>query len=319
MRTYRIPRTDFAVSRLAYGVGMLRNDWNADGFIERSVRAIRTARDCGVTLFDTADVYAGGQSEVALGRVLRESKGLRQQIVIQTKCGLQLQRDWNPSRPIDPGSIVPNLSRARIVSAVEGSLRRLNTDRLDILLLHSPSPLVEPQEIAAAFEELGGSGKVLHFGVCGHSAAQIELLKKYVRQQLIANQIWLGLAHHAPISELSGFGSLVDYCRAHEIQVQAFSPLKGGDIFGKPLLLQPPADAAPQVRRLAAMLVDLGERYGVSAAAIMLAWLLRHPAGIVPLIGASSREHIEEACAADRIELDREQWHALYSVAATLQ
>jgi len=99
MRTYRIPRTDFAVSRLAYGVGMLRNDWNADGFIERSVRAIRTARDCGVTLFDTADVYAGGQSEVALGRVLRESKGLRQQIIIQTKCGLQLQRDWNPSRP----------------------------------------------------------------------------------------------------------------------------------------------------------------------------------------------------------------------------
>jgi predicted oxidoreductase len=318
MRTYRIPHSNLVVSRLAYGTGMLTMSWRSTDFIAQSIEAIHTAYESGITLFDTADVYAEGRSEAALGEVLKRSPVFRERIVLQSKCGLRLRTGWVPGDSIGADSLGVDLSHNRIVSAVEGSLRRLSTDRLDILLLHAPYVLVEPEEVAQAFDELKSSGKVLYFGVCMHSAVQIELLKKYVRQPLVANQIWLSLAHHFPISESSSFGGLVDYCRLHEVQVQAFSPLKGDDIFDRPILLNPPADADPEVIRLAQFLTDSARKYDAAPAAIMLAWLLRHPAGIIPIIGASKPEHIVENCAADRIDLAGEEWDKLFQSATQI-
>lgn len=315
MKTYGIPHTNLVVSRLAYGTGML-GGWRSLDFVAKSTRAIYTAYENGITFFDTADIYAEGRSEAALGHVLKHSSELREEIVIQSKCGLCVRAGWAPGDPVDADSLGTDLSRHHIVSAVEGSLKRLHTDRLDVLLLHAPSSLMEPEEVAQAFDELKYSGKVLHFGVCAHSAVQMELLKKYVRQPLVANQIWLSLVHHLPLAENSSFGGIVDYCRLHEIQVQAYSPLKGGNIFARPILLDPPADADLGVRQLAQMLADTAKRHDATPAAVMLAWLLSHPAGIVPIIGASEPAHIIENCAADRINLSREEWQTLFASAA---
>ena len=229
MKSYTIPHTDLEVSRLAYGCAMLGLDWNGSDAVARTAATIRTAYEQGITFFDTADIYGQGKSELALGEFLRGSPGLRQRIVIQSKCG------------IAAGGSIDN-SREHITTAVEGSLERLGTDRLDILLLHWPDSLVEPQEVAKAFDELHRTGRVRYFGVSNHSACQIELLQKHVRQPLVANQIQLGLAHWYTVAGPSkgavthgdeGVAGL-DYARVHQIQIQAYSPLKAGNIVKPP-------------------------------------------------------------------------------------
>jgi len=311
MKTRNLARTEVKVSRIAYGVGMLRTDWRSPDFIARSIQAIHTAYEHGITLFDTADIYAWGESEGALGKFLRQSPQLRDKVVIQSKCGFRIRADWTHGDPLDVDTLFVELDRSRIIAAVEGSLKRLGTDRLDVLLLHGPSSLVEPEEVAQAFEDLHRSGKVLQFGLCQHTVAQIELLQKWVRQRLVVNQIWLGLARHAPISDTGGFGSLVDYCRLHDIQVQAFSPLKRNDMYERPVLLEPPAGSSPELVRLVELLRTIARRHDATPAAIMLAWLLRHPAGIIPIIGASHPAHIAENSRADEIELSVAEWESL--------
>ncbi len=308
LKTYRIPHTDLTVTRLAFGCAMIGMDWNAPDFVAKTVPVINAAHEQGITYFDTADVYGNGNAEVALGEVLRQRPGLRRRIVIQSKCGDR----------IDEGGVVDN-SRERIVSSVEGSLKRLGTDHLDVLLLHWPDSLVEPDEVASAFDQLKRSGKVRHFGVSNHSPLQIELLKKSVREPLVINQIQLGLAHWYGIQNVykeylihtqEGVAT-VDYCRVHEMQVQAYSPLKSGSMGKPPSLLNVAPDASPQVQKAAQMLADLGKKYAVSPAAIMLAWLLRHPARIVGIIGSTKPEHITDNVTADRVELSREEWYSL--------
>jgi len=225
MNTYMIPLTDLTVSRIAYGCAMLGADRLDVEFVSKSICAIKTAYDCGINFFDLADGYALGKSDMAFGAVLKQSPGIRDEIVIQYKCGDQ----WGS------GGRVKDLSREHIISSVEAGLRRLGTDRIDILLLHWPDNLVEPQEVAAAFDQLHASGKVLYFGVSNHSPWQIELLRKDVRQPLLVNQIHLSLAcwhigsrrfRGALTHEVSN-AATVDYCRLHGMQVQAYSPLKG--------------------------------------------------------------------------------------------
>jgi predicted oxidoreductase len=306
------------VSRLAYGLGMLNTSWQRSDLVARIIDAIRAAHDNGITFFDTADIYAEGRSEFALGRFLKDSPNLRDAIVIQSKCGLRLGGGWEPGSPMKVDSLSVDLSGEHIVSAVESSLRRLGTDRLDVLLLHSPSPLVEPEEVAWAFDQLEKSGKVRYFGVCAHNASQIELLQKYVHQRLIANQVWLSLPHHSPVTDTSGFGGVVDFCRLREIQIQAFSPLKGTTIFDRPTLLEPSAESPAEVKQLTELLQDIARRHDVTVPAIMLAWLLRHPAGIVPIIGTSSVTHINENCVAERIALSGAEWEMLLESALHL-
>lgn len=316
MQTCRIPQTDLEVSRIAYGCMHLSRAWNDEDItaaeISAATRAISTAVELDITLFDHADIYARGKSERLFGEVLRRTPDLRDRIVLQSKCGIRFAGDPDAN---SPGRY--DFSREHLLRSVEGSLSRLNTGYLDLLLLHRPDPLAEPEEVASAFDELQRSGKVRHFGVSNHSAAQISLLRKYVDQPLVANQIELSLLHHYPVSEgilvnLPGgvparAAGTLDYCREHGILVQAWAPLAGGKFSAS-------LDGMDEPMRSAAALVQrMAREKGVSAEAILTAWLLRHPAGIQPIVGTTDPARLTAVCAADGLQLTREEWYALLS------
>lgn len=316
MSQSRLPRTDLLVSRIGYGCAHLA-PWNKDPLNDETVRGaaevIHAAYDNGITLFDLADMYAYGKCETVLGQVIRQSPGLRRNIVVQSKCGIWFTEK---TRPEDPWRL--ETRRDYLVNAVEGSLQRLNTDHLDILLLHWPDPLVRPDEVAEAFDKLHREGKVHHFGVSNHTSYQIEILQKSVRQPLVVNQIQLSLAQSRLIA--GGVGALweeninphmytscvetLDYCRLNQIQVQAYSPLRGA-------LFSPKPDDALEVREAAQVLSDMAKAKNASPTAIGLAWLLYHPSGIVPLIGASKPAHVVDNCGANNITLSDAEWYAL--------
>jgi predicted oxidoreductase len=314
MKTYTVPHTELLVTRLAYGNAMIGMDSNGPDFIAQTVPVIRAAYEQGITFFDTADVYGQGKSELALGQVLKDIPDSRRRLVIQSKCSIR------------EGGVIDS-SREHITSAVEGSLKRLGTDHLDILLLHWPDSLIEPEEVGRAFDELHSAGKVRYFGVSNYNPYQIELLRRHVRQPLVANQIQLGLAHwytdpgasKAAVTHGAEGVIALDYCRLQDIQVQAYSPLKGANIGKPPNLLNPPADASPEVRKTVDALQEIARAHDTSPAAIMLAWLLHHPAGIVPIIGATKVEHVVDNCAADRVQLNRTEWYSLLRAAAPLE
>ncbi len=290
--------------------------------IADAARAIHTAYENGVTLFDHADVYAYGNAETIFGQVLKQSPGLREKILIQSKCGQTFPNGGELGDPIHP-----DLSRKHIVTAAEGSLRRLGTDRLDVLLLHVADALVEPDEVAAAFEDLYRGGKVRHFGVSNYNASQIELLQRSVRHPIVVNQIKISLSHPATLADgmeftlqiakaastdqealaVSGPGTL-DYCRMKKIQLQAWAPLRG--------VLNPSSSARPGILKAVAILAEIARNKNATAASVALAWLLRHPANIVPIIGAKKPEHIVENCAATRVSLTRDEWYSLFAAAS---
>jgi predicted oxidoreductase len=311
MKTLRIPHADdLQVSRIGCGCMHLSRAWDDTAItaaeISTTLKLVETALEQGVTLFDHADIYARGKSEQLFGEALRQIPELRGRIVLQSKCGIRVAGD--------PGAHSParyDFSRGHIVRSVEGTLKRLDTDHLDVLLLHRPDPLMDPAEVARAFDQLQSSGKVLHFGVSNHNAAQISLLQEHLEQPLVVNQVELSLLHHQLISDgllfnqpgETGVGRTLDYCREYGILVQAWSPLAGGRLF---------ADAPGKELRPAAELVaQLAEAKQVAAEAILLAWLLKHPAGIQPILGTTNPVRFIASCQADAIELDREEWYAL--------
>jgi len=210
-------------------------------------------------------------------------------------------------------------SKQHILSTVEGSLRRLKTDYVDILLLHRPDALVEPEEVAAAFEQLYVSGKVRYFGVSNHSAWQIELLKRYLPHPLVVNQLELSVVHNQlvnagvvvnqdlPVMPTHGEGTL-EYCRLNNITIQAWSPVAHGRI-AKALAGQ----GEERLRAAGELATTMAKKKGVSMDAILIAWLLRHPAGIQPIVGTTQPERIKEACKADDVELTREEWYSLFA------
>jgi len=247
MRTYQIRGTDLSVSRLAYGCMNLGGRWDSTPATEddhtRAARLVATAVERGVTLFDHADVYTFGKSEAVFGWVLRQQPGLRQKIVIQSKCGIRLGGD---PRAGDPKCY--DFSYAHIVRAVEGSLRRLQTDHIDILLLHRPDPLVDPDEVAQAFDDLESKGKVRYFGVSNHTGAQIALLQGSIRQRLVVNQVELSLAHAYLIDEgiranqsddrLAVAAGTLEYCRLHGMLIQAYGAVAKGRLIYAPRILK---------------------------------------------------------------------------------
>lgn len=311
MTTCKIPQTELVVSRIAYGGATLvdfdRTPLGATALATAEL-AVATAYDNGITFFDLADHYGFFKSEAAFGKILQRFPGLRNKIVIQSKLGVRFRDDWHLGFP----SLFFDCSHENIIRCVEGSLRRLQTEYIDILLLHYPDVLAEPYEVAKAFEELRSSGKVRHFGVSNHTASQIELLRRYVGQPLVVNQIPLGLAHSAIIADgLKGtrpdsdrVTGVIDYCRLHEINVQAYSPLRGQ-------LQSPPSDAPKKIREAAYVLQRIADRRSTTSWVIALAWLLRHPAKIIPVIGSTNPKHITENCTAHAITLDRDEWYQL--------
>jgi predicted oxidoreductase len=200
---------------------------------------------------------------------------------------------------------------------VEGSLRRLNTDRLDVLLLHRPDALVEPEEVAGAFVELRQSGKVRYFGVSNHTAAQIALLQRHLDQPLVINQVELNILHAHLIDDgvsanqegtrYAGAAGMLDYCRLHDVMIQAWSPVAKGK------LVNPPARADQRIRKTAALVTELARAKGTSKEAIALAWLLKHPARIQPIVGTTKLDRLIASCRADTLSLSREEWYALFA------
>ncbi|HOU15592.1 MAG TPA: aldo/keto reductase [Anaerolineae bacterium] len=322
MKTYHIACTDLTVSRLAYGCMKIGGSWGPEPLTQAdkaaAVKAVVAAYEQGITLFDHADIYTRGKSEEAFAAVWPIIP--RDKIIVQSKCGIRFAGDPYPGAPHRF-----DFSYEHIVASVEGSLRRLRTDYLDILLLHRPDALMEPEEVARAFDDLAAAGKVRYFGVSNHTAAQMALLRIHADQPIVINQVQLSLLHHYLISEgvianIAGkpavYGepgrtalatATLDFCRAHGILVQAWGPVAGGQI------LNPPADAAPHVKATAALVAQMAQEKGTTPEAIALAWLLRHPAGIQPIIGTTKPERIAASCLADDVTLTREEWYALFT------
>jgi predicted oxidoreductase len=318
MNHYTIPNTDLRVSRLAYGTWHMGGTWDktppTDDLKARAHRLISTAVDCGINHIDLADIYTLGKSDEVVGYALRQDTTLRDKLVLQEKCGIIIAGDpeYGP-----PGRY--DFSADHIIKTVERSLKRLGTDRVEILTLHRPDLLVEYEEVARALDELHESGKVLHIGVSNHTDVQIQLLQRYIRQPIVLNQVQLSLLHHHLISDgvlanMNGYGSvnapgLLDFCRLHDIMIQAWSPAAGGRVFGTA------ADATEVERGLAQQLTALAKAHETTSDAIALAWLLRHPCGIQPIVGSLKEERIRDSVPADDVKLSRKEWYGLLEAA----
>jgi predicted oxidoreductase len=307
MKTQTYPGAPLVASRIAFGC--MRFPPDRVGVI----KAVRAALDEGINLFDNADVYQAGRAEEAFAAMWGEVPGLRDKIILQTKCGI---RRGEPT-PQSPTRY--DFSYEHIIEAVNASLKRLQTDHIDILLLHRPDPLVEPEDVARAFDEVHTAGKVRYFGVSNHTGAQIDLLKTAVTQPLIANQLEISIWHPTlilagvitnqdqPPYPVRGEGTL-EYCRLHKMTVQAWGPLAAGRLTGRRL-----DQSDERAVKAAATVREMASAHGVSPEAIMLAWLLKHPAKIQPIIGSMNPQRIKDACKADGVELTREEWYTLFA------
>lgn len=314
MTNYPAEKTFPATSRIACGCMKLGGTWDESeptpDQIQSAFSAIEAALASGINFFDHADIYCRGKAEQIFGRFLQANPGLREKIVLQSKCGIR-----RADSPCEGMPARYDFSRAYLLAAVDGILSRLGVEYLDALLLHRPDCLIEPEEVAAAFDQLEKSGKVRAFGVSNHSVGQMELLRSHLRQPLIANQLEFSLGHPAMVSEgiltnrkgvTPGLSSgILDYCRLHHIRVQAWSPLAKGELFAFPSSGSDPAHPCRE------LLVSLAVTHGVTPEAIALAWILRHPAGIQPILGSTSPGRIRAAAQADAVELSREEWYSL--------
>lgn len=321
MKSYRLANTDLDVSRIAYGCMALGGSWDgapySDDEVKHAIRLITAAVEAGINFFDHADIYARGKSERIFGEVLRAVPGLRERIVIQSKCGIRFA---DTPEAGTPGRY--DFSHEHIIASVDASLTRLGIEQMDILLLHRPDPLMEPDEVAEAFSALHRAGKVRYFGVSNFSASQITLLQRSVQQKLVVNQLEISLLHHHLISEGIGVNQTgydyaattgtLDYCRLHDLRIQAWTPVARGQI------INPPVDAADNVKSVATKIQALANELDSTREAIALAWLLRHPSGIQPVVGTSTVERLLNSCKADDIELSREAWYELLEAARGL-
>lgn len=273
------------------------------------VKMIDTAMEENINFFDHADIYGAGTCEEIFGKAIKQIGVKREDIFIQSKCG------------IVPG-IMFDFSKEHIIKSVDGSLKRLGTEYLDSLLLHRPDALMEPEEVAEAFDELEQAGKVRYFGVSNQKPAQMELLKRCVKQPLCANQLQFGLAHTGMIQSgiemnmmnpgaVDRDGSVLDYCRLHDVTVQAWSPFQYGMFEGVFL----GNEKFPELNK---KIDEIAEKYGVTATTIAVAWILRHPADIQVLAGTMNPARLKEICKAADICLTREEWYALYMAAGNI-
>lgn len=280
--------------------------WRVDNTTVQDVTTlVHTAAENGITLLDTADIYGQGVSETMLGQALQDAK-MRNQFILQTKCGIQFGQY--------------NFSKEHIIESVEDSLKRLQTDVIDVLLLHRPDALVEPEEVAEAFMQLNQQGKVRSFGVSNHRPLQIALLQKYLPFRLLVNQMQFSLTNASMLdtglhtnmevdAALDRDGDILDYCRLQDITIQAWSPLQYGVFQGTFLGRD---DLYPDLNEA---LADLAEEKGVTKAAIAFAWILRHPAKMQVIAGTTNPTHLAEVCRASEVTISREEWYQLYAAA----
>lgn len=303
MNRMNLPNGLENVSRLILGCMRM-----PDLSVEKAAEMVKTSMDLGINFFDNATCYTDGVAEERFGEAWKKAGIARDHFILQTKCGLCFDRnefDWR---------------RETILSSVDDSLRRMKTDYLDILLLHRPDLLYEPEEVAAAFDALEKSGKVRHFGVSNVPPMMLEVLKHTVKQPLIINQLQLSLEQSQLIDaafymnnltterSIDRDNGLLDYCRLHNITIQAWSPLQYG-MFGGCFIDD------PKYPELNAALAELAEKYHVTKAAIALAWILRHPAQMQVIVGTMNPRHLEESAAATQVSLTHHEWYQLYLAA----
>ena len=300
MKKIRLGTSDLEVGEISLGCMRMSQLSKKDAAV-----LIETALESGIDLFDHADIYGGGKSEELFAEAIGMNPSIREKMIIQTKCGIR------------KGYF--DFSKEHILHSVEASLRRLNTDYIDILLLHRPDTLMEPEEVAEAFTQLKQSGKVRYFGVSNQNPMQIELLKKYVNEDLIINQLQFSLMHTPMID--AGFNvnmlhdpavvrdsSVLEYSRLNNITIQAWSPFQYGMFEGVFI-------GNEQFPNLNEKLNKLAEEMGVTASAIAIAWILRHPAKMQPIIGTMNPQRLSDIVKASSVQLSREEWYELYRAA----
>ncbi|KGE20157.1 aldo/keto reductase [Paenibacillus wynnii] len=269
---------------------------------------VQTALDEGANFFDHADIYGAGACEEIFADAIHMDNNIREKIILQSKCGIR------------QGMF--DFSKEHILNSVDAILKRLRTDYLDILLLHRPDTLVEPEEVAEAFDILESSGKVRHFGVSNQTPMQIQLLKKAVKQPLVANQLQLSITNANMISQ--GFnvnmeneaavnrdGLILDYCRLNDITIQPWSPFQYGFFEGVFL----GSDKFPELNQ---KIDEIASKYEVSNTTIAIAWLLRHPAHMQPVIGTMNIDRLKDCIKAGDVHLTREDWYAIYRAAGNM-
>jgi predicted oxidoreductase len=270
---------------------------------------IRSAMDEGINFFDHADIYGKGKSEELFSEAIQMNPSIREKMIIQSKCGIR--------------SGFFDFSKEHIVSSVDGILKRLNTEYLDILLLHRPDPLMEPAEVAEAFEELYTKGKVKYFGVSNHNPAQIQLLQKYIPYKLVVNQLQFSIAHTPMIDSgialnmnidqsINRDSSVLEYCRLQDITIQAWSPYQHGFFEGSFL---GDKERYPELNQV---IDEMAEKYGVTNTAIATAWITRHPANIQVVLGTTKVQRLKDACKGSDLQLTREEWYSIYRAAGNI-
>lgn len=302
MRKIELGKSGLMVPTVAVGCMRISNmgEKEAAAFLD-------TAIDHGANYFDHADIYGGGQSEVVFGKAMQAFR--REDLLIQTKCG------------IVPGKMF-DFSYEHIINSVNGSLKRLGTDYVDVLLLHRPDALMEPEEVSRAFDKLKAAGKVRHFGVSNQNPYQMQLLQSALDMPLVANQLQFGIMHSSMVqtginvnmyndSATNRDGGVLDFCRLHKITIQPWSPMQYGFFEG----VFVDNEKFPKLNEA---LARLGEKYGVSKTTLALAWILRHPAGMQPVTGTTTPSRLVEYLKAAELTLSREDWYDIYLAAGNI-
>lgn len=301
MDYFQIPKTNLKASRLALGCMRI-----ADKSVDEVEKLIETALESGINFFDHADIYGAGQSEAIFGEVLKRHPEYRQKMIIQTKCGIV------PGKRYD-------FSKEHILHSVDEILERMQLDYLDSLVLHRPDALMDPEEVAEAFDQLQAAGKVRFFGVSNFDTAQFKLLQSCLSQRLMFNQLQFSLKHTGMIDfgmhmnmvdkpSVDRDSQFLDYARLHKVTVQAWSPFQYGMFEGTFI----DNDGFPKLNQ---ELQKLADKYEVGKNAIAAAWILRHPANIQMLVGSMNPQHIRDSAKGAKIRLTRQEWYDLYLAA----
>lgn len=307
------------MQEVIYGCMGLGGSWSDEphgiDHVDQADAAVQAALDAGITLFDHADIYRSGKSEAVFGEVLAATPGLRERIRLQTKCGIRLNERGLQTHY--------DLSREAILERVNGSFQRLRTDYVDVLLLHRPDPLADPAEVAAAVGQLMSEGKVRQLGVSNMSAAQIEVLQDRLETPVVANQLemsllkraWLEsqvLVNHPEHLDYSFPHGTLEYCTRNSVTLQAYGSLARGIYTGAEAESPTSAEAAT-----AELVAGLAGAYGTSGEAVLLGWLMKHPAGIAPVIGTVNPDRIRACADAARVAraLTRADWYKLWVTA----
>jgi predicted oxidoreductase len=301
-------------SPLIYGCMGLGGGWNSDAITAEDLNQangiIDTALENGINYFDHADIYTLGKAEQVFGMALKQRPQLRENMIIQTKCGIRFEDNLGPKRY--------DLSAQWITHSVNNSLKQLNCDYLDVLLLHRPDPLMQPEEIATAFDRLRNAGKVHFLGVSNMQQHQINALQQALDEPLVINQVEMSLRQHDWIDEGVYAGNkagnavnftpgMLAYCGQQGLQIQAWGSLCQGIYTGKDV-----TNESLAVQQTSQLVSRLAIEYSASPEAIVLSWLMRHPAAIQPVIGTSNKARIKACTQARRVNLSREDWYALY-------